>query len=106
MPNYFAPDIYIEEVSTGARPIGAVGTSMAAFLGVAPNADALVGDATPVNNWSEFLRLFAPPNPKDVSTDLSHAVFGFFQNGGTRCVVVNLGKDRLLPDGSGHTRSE
>jgi phage tail sheath protein FI len=99
MPNYFAPDIYVEEVSTGARPIGAVGTSMAAFLGLAPKADALVGDATPVNNWSEFLRLYAPPNPKDVSTDLSHAVFGFFQNGGTRCVVVNLGKDKLLPEG-------
>jgi hypothetical protein len=99
MPNYFAPDIYVEEISTGPRPIGAVGTSTAAFLGLAPKADAFVGDPRAVNNWSEFLREFAPPDPKDSSTDLSHAVFGFFQNGGSRCIVVNLGKEKPLQEG-------
>lgn len=29
-------DVYVEEVSTGARPIEAVGTSIAAFVGLAP----------------------------------------------------------------------
>jgi hypothetical protein len=99
MPNYLSPDIYVEEISTGPRPIGAVGTSTAAFLGRAPNAEAHVGEPWAVNNRSEFLREFAPPDPKDVSTDLSQAVFGFFQNGGSRCVVVNLGKDTSLTDG-------
>jgi phage tail sheath protein FI len=99
MPNYFAPDIYVEEIASGPRPIGAVGTSTAAFLGLAPSADAHPGDPIAVNNWSEFLREFAPANPKDVSTDLSQAVFGFFQNGGSRCIVVNLGKDKLLQEG-------
>lgn len=98
MPNYFAPDIYVEEISTGPRPIGAVGTSTAAFLGLAPNPDAYVGDPRAVNNWSEFLREFAPPNPKDCSTALSHAVFGFFQNGGSRCIVVNVGKEKPLQE--------
>jgi phage tail sheath protein FI len=99
MPNYLSPDIYVEEISTGPRPIGAVGTSTAAFLGLAPKGDAYSGDPRAVNNWSEFLREFAPPNPKDTSTDLSHAVFGFFQNGGSRCIVVNLGKEMTLGDG-------
>ena len=52
-----------------------------------------------MNNWSEFLREFAPANPKDCSTDLSQAVFGFFQNGGSRCIVVNLGKEKTLLKG-------
>ena len=52
-----------------------------------------------MNNWSEFLREFAPANPKDCSTDLSQAVFGFFQNGGSRCLVVNLGKEKTLLEG-------
>jgi phage tail sheath protein FI len=99
MPNYAAPDIYVEEISTGPRPIGAVGTSLAAFLGLTPLDTAFIGDPRAVNNWSEFLREFAPPNPKDCSTDLSQAVFGFFQNGGGRCIVVNLGKDKTLLEG-------
>src|SRR5262245_26897447 len=99
MPSYSAPDIYVEEVNSGTRPIAAASTSVAAFLGLAPKSDAWVGDPRAVNNWSEFLREFAPPNPKDVSTDLSHAVFGFFQNGGSRCIVVNLGKEKSLAEG-------
>ena len=45
MPTYLTPGIYIEEISTGARPIEAVGTSTAAFIGVAPNADAHLHEA-------------------------------------------------------------
>lgn len=40
MPTYLTPGIYVEEISTGARPIEAVGTSTAGFLGVAPNPEA------------------------------------------------------------------
>ena len=100
--NYRAPDIYVEEVNTGPRPIGAVGTSMAAFLGVAPKADAFVLDPRPINNWTEFVRAYVPDQSaggKSPSTDLSHGVFGFFQNGGSRCIVVNLGKSKGLRDG-------
>jgi hypothetical protein len=31
-----ARKVYVEEVSSGARPINAVGTSIAAFVGLAP----------------------------------------------------------------------
>ena len=41
---YAAPGIYVEEVAGGARPIEAVGTSTAGFVGVAPVVDAHVDE--------------------------------------------------------------
>jgi len=89
MPTYMAPDIYVEEVSGGARPIEAVGTSTAGFVGVSPNPKAHLNEALAVNNWTQFVKEFVPEG--SASTPLSHAVFGFFQNGGSRCYVVNVG---------------
>jgi phage tail sheath protein FI len=98
MPTYLTPGIYIEEVSTGARPIEAVGTSTAAFIGVAPNPDAHLHEALAVNNWSQFIREFSAEGA--TSTPLSLAVYGFFQNGGGRCYIVNVGpKKELVGDG-------
>ena len=94
MPNYLAPDIYIEEVPSGDRPIQAVGTSTAAFVGVAPDASKRVNEAVAVNNWTQFLSQFVSEGSK--STPLSQAVFGFFQNGGTRCYVVNVGDGKPI----------
>jgi phage tail sheath protein FI len=103
MPNYFSPGIYVEEVPSGARPIGPVGTSTAAFVGVAPDRTAHVDRAMPVNSWSEFLRLYADGEHLD-STPLARAVFGFLDNGGTRCWVVNVGEGGQIT-GSGQRRS-
>lgn len=102
-----APGVYIIERDSGARPIQAVGTSTAAFVGVAPKADEKVNQPTPVNNWSEFMATFVPqpeekngtakqPPAKNGQTmrwELAHAVYGFFLNGGTRCYIVNIGTD-------------
>jgi uncharacterized protein len=89
MPFYASPGIYVEEVPSGARPIGAVGTSTAGFVGTAPDANARVNEAVAVNSWSEFLRIFAT-DPQSASTPLARGVFGFFDNGGGRCFVVNI----------------
>ena len=98
MPTYQTPGIYIEEIPAGSRPIEAVGTSTAGFVGTAPKADAHLNEAFAVNSWSQFIREFVAENSK--STILSQAVFGFFQNGGSRCYIVNVGKDgSLLGDG-------
>jgi uncharacterized protein len=97
MVTYLAPDIYIEEVSGGARPIQAVGTSTVGFVGEAPDGKAHVNEAIAINNWSQFTRQFAPENSR--STPLSHAVFGFFQNGGSRCYVVNVGRGQPISGG-------
>jgi phage tail sheath protein FI len=88
--SYLAPGVYIEEVPSGARPIEAVGTSTAAFVGVAPKADALLNQAVSINNWTEFLKKFV--SPESESTPLALAVYGFFLNGGRFCYVVNVGK--------------
>jgi hypothetical protein len=94
---YLTPGVYIEEVSTGARPIQALGTSTAAFVGVTPNPDARKNEAFAVNNWMHFAREFAPEGT--VSTPLSHAVHGFFLNGGRRCFVVNVGAGQPVSGG-------
>ncbi|MBO0790549.1 MAG: phage tail sheath family protein [Ktedonobacteraceae bacterium] len=90
MPTYMAPDIYIEEISGGARPIQAVGTSTAGFVGEAPDPTKRLNEAVAINNWSQFVRVFI--SEESQSTPLSQAVYGFFQNGGSRCFVVNVGK--------------
>ena len=103
MPQYSSPGIYVEEVSGGTRPIEAVGTSTAGFVGTAPDPDARRDEAVAVNNWSEFLRIFASAGDQ-AGTDLSRAVYGFFDNGGGRCYVVNIAPGAPLA-GVGRGRS-
>ncbi|MGK6320291.1 phage tail sheath family protein [Sphingomonas sp. DT-204] len=99
MAAYLSPGVYVEEVSSGPRPIEAVGTSTAGFVGVAPNAGARHNDPVAINNWSEFVREFVQPG--DASTDLANAVYGFFLNGGSRCYVVNTGNADAAISGNG-----
>jgi uncharacterized protein len=90
MPTYMTPGIYVEEISGGTRPISPVGTGTAAFLGVAPAAGKHIGKPVAISNWSQFVREFVEEDSP--STDLARAVFGFFNNGGSRCYVLNVGK--------------
>jgi len=99
---YLTPGVYIQEESTGARPIQPVGTSTAAFLGEAPQADARVNQAVAVNSWTEFVNIFGGSDPK--STHLALAVNGYFLNGGSRCFIVNVGKKGSIASG-GKTRT-
>ena len=101
MPTYLSPGVFVEEINSGPRPIEAVGTSTAGFVGKAPDPGARQAEAVAINNWSEFLRIFVPASPQKAGTpnDLANAVYGFFQNGGSRCYVVNTGNDALLGPG-------
>ena len=94
MANYPTPGIYVEEVAAGTRPIGAVGTSTAAFLGVAPAAEAHVDEAVACHHWAQFRKEFV--REAVPSTPLAQAVYGFFMNGGGRCYVVNVGAANSL----------
>lgn len=94
MPEYLAPGVYVEEVSAGPRPIQAVGTRTAAFVGKAPDSKAHLNKAVAINYWTQFLNEFTRENSQ--STPLSNAVFGFFRNGGSRCFVVNVGQDNPI----------
>src|SRR5664279_91718 len=96
--NYLAPDIYIEEVPLGTRPIQAVGTSVAGFVGTAPNKAARLNEAVAIPNWTEFVRQFVAEG--SASTPLSHAVRGFFDNGGTLCYICNTGDGPIVGGGT------
>jgi phage tail sheath protein FI len=87
--DYQTPGVYVEEVSSGAKPIESVSTTTAAFVGVAPKADAHVNEPYACNNWTEFVTEFCTPGCK--GTHLAYGVYGFFMNGGRRCYVVNVG---------------
>jgi len=88
MPFYTVPGVYVVE-QPGPKTITPVGTSVAGFVGQAPSADAHLGEAVAINNWSQFRTEFAPGDDAQ-STFLSHAVNGFFINGGSRCFIVNV----------------
>lgn len=98
MATYLTPGVYIEEVPSGPRPIQAVPTSTAAFIGIAPNPNARPQQAFAVNNWSQFAKEYVAEG--SAGTLLAQAVYGFFLNGGTRCYIVNTGPGQeLIGDG-------
>ena len=45
MPTYLSPGVYVEEVPAGSRPIEGVGTSVAAFVGLADEGAGQRADA-------------------------------------------------------------
>ncbi len=94
MPTYLHPGVYVEEVSGGARPIEAVGTSTAAFVGIAEKGP--VDEPRFITNFTEFQQTFGG-YVKDNNTIgvsyLAYSVFHFFQNGGKSCWVVRVEKD-------------
>ena len=84
--SYLSPGVYVEEVDRGSKPIEAVGTNTVGFLG-----ESMMGPANQsvlCTNWSQFVKTFGDFTQ---STHLAHAVYGFFNNGGSRCFVVNVG---------------
>jgi phage tail sheath protein FI len=99
MPEYLSPGVYVQEVDSGPRPIEGVGTACAAFVGFAPAGPANV--PTLVTNWSQYVGTFGSldeggrRNPHMPGAYLSHAVYGYFLNGGGRCYVT-----RIAPEAS------
>ena len=104
MVELLTPDVYVEEVPAGPRPIQAVGTRTAAFIGIgARRPTPTAAMATAVNNWLQFTREFTDED--STSTPLSNAVFGFFQNGGSRCFVVNMRRGDNVDAGAAGARA-
>lgn len=110
MATYTWPGVYVEEVPSAIRPIAGVGTSTAGFVGVSANItgawnparrsgmptlpngtvcrQAEAGVPHAVSSWSEFVNLFG--DFQNSNQYLAHAVYGFFNNGGTRCWVARV----------------
>lgn len=116
--NYKSPGVYVEEIASGNAPIAGVGTSTAGFIGSFgdtiqvpnPTYDPKVTDTTDprskktvdfpvptavggvvlVTNFSEFKKAFGDFSTDPGQSNLAHAVYGFFANGGTRCYVTRV----------------
>ncbi len=96
MPTYLTPGVYVEEIPSANKPIEGVGTSVAAFVGLAPGGP--VNTPMRLSNWTQFAKIFGDAsNPENgpfmEGAYLAHAVYGFFQNGGTLCWVVRVGAE-------------
>jgi phage tail sheath protein FI len=93
MPEYLAPGVYVEEISTGPRPIQGVSTSVAGFVGLTERGPDPRPDkpAEFVSSWLAYQRWFGRWTP-GVSF-LADAVQGFFDNGGRRAFVARVTGD-------------
>ena len=81
MPEPLPP---IEEVPSGPRPIEAVGTSTAAFLGSTERGPTT---PLPIDSLTDYQRHFGGAVDGGYMPD---AVAGFFANGGRRAVIVRI----------------
>src|SRR5579863_9017423 len=94
MPEYLSPGVYVQEMPSATRPIEGVGTAMAAFVGFAAAGPA--NRPVLITNWSQYVNTFGSledgglPNPHIPGAYLSHAVYGYFLNGGGRCYVTRV----------------
>jgi phage tail sheath protein FI len=99
MPEYLSPGVYVEEVDRGPKPIEGVGTAMAAFVGFTERAELveeidgeqvttdLLNAPQLVTNWTQFVERYGEFVP---GAYLPHSVYGYFNNGGSRCYVVSV----------------
>lgn len=81
----------MEERPSGAKPIEGVGTSTAAFIGVALKGP--VGEAVLITNFAQFVKRFGGPIkilPDQQEHYLYYAVRNFFTEGGGKCYVVRI----------------
>jgi Bacteriophage tail sheath protein len=92
MPSYLAPGVYVEEVSSGSKPIEGVGTAVAAFLGFAEKGP--VDEPVLVTNWTQFSQTFGG---FVAGSYLAHSVYGYFLNGGGRAYIVRIGPGQEQP---------
>jgi len=84
MPEYSHPGVYIEEVSSGVRPIEGVSTSTAGFIGTTERGPL---GATLVTSLREYRDRYGGAAG---ATLLPYAVHGFFENGGQRLFVARV----------------
>jgi len=94
MATYLHPGVYVEEIPSGSRPIEAVGTSVAAFVGYTERGP--LADPTFISSWDEYERTFGgvqeivPDSESGLQDPVGHSVYAFFQNGGSQAYIVRI----------------
>jgi len=101
---YQSPGVYVEEVERGIKPIEAVGTSTAAFIGITAEAsrkktnengertvvESVLNKPTLITNWTQYTETFGDFLHDMSEVYLPQAVYGYFANGGGPCYIVSL----------------
>ncbi|MFN8499779.1 MAG: phage tail sheath subtilisin-like domain-containing protein [Anaerolineae bacterium] len=101
--NYQAPGVYVEEVSTGARPIESVATSILAIVGFCrdtvkvmkvgqsePEAHPTPKTPTLVTSWTDFTDRFGDLEQAYQTGFLHQSVAAYFLNGGRQVYIVGV----------------
>ena len=88
MGEYLSPAVYVEEVSSGVKPIAGVGTSTGAFVGVAEKGP--INEPKLITNWTQFVETYGSYIADGF---LAYSLFQFFNEGGTKCYVVRVATD-------------
>lgn len=92
MAEYLSPGVYVEEFSSGIKPMEGVSTSTAGFIGMTERGP-IRGMPMFVGSFGEYQRIFGGYLSKESYRDrrfLPMAVEQFFANGGSRCFVMRL----------------
>lgn len=103
MAEYLSPGVYVEEFESGGKPMEAVGTSTAGFVGLAARGP-VEGVPQLVTNFADFKRKYGgylSENEFNEYRFLAYAVEHFFVNGGSRCFVMRVApSDAKCAEGS------
>lgn len=103
MAEYLSPGVYVEEFESGGKPMEAVGTSTAGFVGLAARGP-VEGVPQLVTNFADFKRKYGgylSENEFGEYRFLAYAVEHFFVNGGSRCFVMRVApSDAKCAEGS------
>ncbi|MEM9292176.1 MAG: phage tail sheath subtilisin-like domain-containing protein [Acidobacteriota bacterium] len=94
MPTYLHPGVYVEEVPSGARPIEAVSTSTAVFLGYATRGP--IGSPELLFTFDDYIARYGGLRDRGAEEEgdaLGFALRAFFLNGGSKAYVVRLAQD-------------
>lgn len=109
---YYTPGVYVEEISSGSKPLTAAPTNIVGFLGETRKGE--LNRAIMITSWEHYFDTFigyqlkdkiTPRGtiekdidgnpikeevPYDKTTNLDWGVYTFFANGGAKCYVVSV----------------
>lgn len=96
MAKYLSPDVYNEN-SDSVSLDTEVAIGVAGFVGIAQRGP--INEAVRVQSWNQYINTFATgmDSPFIANADLAYSVYGFFQNGGSECVVVRTAHSTAKP---------
>ncbi len=109
---YYTPGVYVEEVSSGSKPLIAAPTHIVGFLG--ETRKGVTNRPIMITSWGQYFNTFigykledkmTPRGtvekdingnivkeevPYNKTTDLDWGVYAFFANGGAKCYIVSV----------------